>query len=200
MCSDTASFSPLLSLCPFKSNLFCCKCTWEGSLRHSSRAERSAGLVLSLFLWAELSGGTLNGQSISEMHRDGFQTVQVSLSEPVGVTNTCKPAEGRIGLYFICSVTHLVRLLAPGSTGFIQPYLSVGMSKIKSLKPVTYRNQVSLFYTPRADPDQTSLTHFLPHGTVHLWHLHVPGSIQAKRYCPRSIAENKNEQMLFSDE
>lgn len=41
--------------------------------------------------------------------------------------------------YFICSVTHLVRLLALGSTGFIQSYLSVGMSKIKSMKPVTCR-------------------------------------------------------------
>lgn len=90
---------------------------------------------------------TLNGQSVSEMHRDGFQTVQVSLSKPVGVTNMCKPAEERIGLYFICSLTHLVRLLAPGSTGFIQSYLSVGMSKIKSLKPVTYRNQFPVSHT-----------------------------------------------------
>lgn len=41
--------------------------------------------------------------------------------------------------YFISSVTHLVRLLALGSPGFIFPYLSTGMNKIKSMKLVAHR-------------------------------------------------------------
>lgn len=52
-------------------------------------------------------------------------------------------------------------------------------------------------YAPQADPDQTSLTRFLLCGTARLWHLCIHGPIQAKKYCPRAIAEVKINECYF---